>query len=149
MASYMQGALKSGSTPSETTSSGNDVGYAVFAKTVLLDFILEAGAGSDNVDASMVIPVGAQIHSINVDTLTAWDSVTSASLTIGTSAGGAEFYDATDVKSAGREATALTGADLTLWDDVGSTNTLYVRVAQVGDTTQGQARVTVLYSPKS
>lgn len=145
MASYMQGALKSGSSPSENTN----VGYAVFSQTTVLNFTLEAGAGSDDVDGSITIPVGAQIHSINVDTLTAWDSVTSASLTIGTTAGGAEFYDATDVKSAGREATALSAADLALWDDVGSTNTLNIRVAQVGDTTAGQVRVTVLYSPKS
>lgn len=146
MATYMQGALKSGSNASEYST---DVGYAVFARTVLLDFTAEAGGGSDNVDATIALPTGSQIHSINVDTLTAWDSVTSASLTIGTSAGGAEFYDATDVKSAGREATALSAADLALWDDVGSTSTLYVRVAQVGNTTAGQARVTVLYSPKS
>lgn len=146
MATYMQGALKSGTNPSEY---GTDVGYAVFARTTVLDFTAEAGGGADNVDATISIPVGAQIHSINVDTLTAWDSVTSASLTIGTSAGGAEFYDATDVKSAGREATTISAADLALWDDVGSTNTLYIRVAQSGNTTAGQARVTVLYSPKS
>lgn len=145
MASFFQGAVKTGSTPSEYTN----VGYAVFCQTTLLNFTAESGGGSDNVDGSITIQAGSQIHSINVDTLTAWDSVTSASLTIGTSAGGSEFYDATDVKSAGREATALSAADLALWDDVGSTNTLYIRVAQVGNTTAGQARVTVLYSPKS
>lgn len=145
MATYFEGAVKSGSSPSEYTN----VGYAVFCQTTLLNFTAEAGGGSDNVDGSITIPTGAQIHNINVDTLTAWDSVTSASLTIGTTAGGAEFYDATDVKSAGREATALSTADLALWDDVGSTNTLNIRVAQVGNTTAGQVRVTVLYSPKS
>lgn len=145
MTTYMQGALKTGITPSESTN----VGYAVFAQTVLLDFIAESGGGSDNIDTTIVLPTGAQIHTINVDTLTAWDSVTSATLSIGTSAGGQEFYDNTDVKSAGREATTLTAADLALWDDVGSTNTMYVRVAQAGNTTAGQARVTVLYTPKS
>jgi hypothetical protein len=145
MATYFEGAVKSGSSPSEYTN----VGYAVFTQSLLLNFILEAGAGSDDVDGSITIPVGSQIHSINVDTLVAWDSVTSASLTIGATAGGSEFYDATDVKTAGREATTLSAADLALWDDVGSTNTLNVRVAQVGNTTAGQARVTVLYSPKS
>ena len=144
MATYMQGAIKSGDSPSESTN----VGYAVFSQTVLIDHIVEAGGGNDNVDASITLPVGSQIHNINVDTLTAWNSVTSASLTIGTTAGGAEFYDATDVKTAGREATTLTAADLALWDDVGTSNTLRIRVAQTGNTSAGQARVTVLYSPK-
>ena len=146
MATYMHGALKSGSYPSEYST---DPGYAVFSKTVLLDFILEAGAGSDNVDASITLPVGAQIHNINVDTLVAWNSVTTASLTIGTTAGGTEFYDATDVKSAGREATTISDADLAVWDDITTNTTLNIRVAQVGNTSAGQARVTVLYSPKS
>lgn len=145
MATYFEGAIKSGTTPSEYAN----VGYAVFCQTKLIDFVLEAGAGSDNIDTTIVLPVGSQIHTINVDTLTAWDSVTSATLSIGTTAGGQEFYDNTDVKSAGREATTLTTADLALWDDIGSSTTLNIRVAQVGNTTAGQARVTVLYSPKS
>ena len=145
MATYFQGAVKSGSTPSEYTN----VGYAVFCQSVLINHIVEAGGGNDNVNASITIPADSQIHTINVDTLTAWNSVTSAALTIGTSAGGEQFYDSTDVKSAGREATTLSTADLALWDDVGATNTLYIRVAQVGNTSAGQARVTVLYSPKS
>lgn len=145
MATYFQGAVKSGSTPSEYTS----VGYALFAQTLLLDFTAESGGGSDNVDGTITVPAGSQIVNIFADTLTAWDSATTASLTIGTSAGGAEFMDATDVKSAGRETTAPSAADLALWDDVGSTNTLYARVAQAGNTTAGQLRVTVIYAPKS
>jgi hypothetical protein len=145
MATYFEGAVKSGTSPSESTN----VGYAVFCQSLVLDHIVEAGGGNDNVDGTIVIPAGSQIHTINVDTLTAWNSGTTASLTIGTSAGGEQFYDATDVKSAGREATTLTAADLALWDDVGTSNTLYIRIAQVGNTSAGQARVTVLYSPKS
>ena len=143
MATYFEGAVKSGSTPSEFAN----VGYAVFAQSVVVSAL--AAAGNNNVDVSLTVPRGAQIHSINVDTLTAWDSVTSASLTIGTTAGGAEFYDATDVKTNGRETTTITAADLGLWQDVGATNTLVIRVAQTGTTAAGQARVTVLYSPKS
>lgn len=145
MATYFQGAVKSGTTPSEYAN----VGYALFSQTAVLNFTAETGGGSDNVDGTIVIPAGSQVVNIWADTLTAWDSGTSASLTIGTSAGGAEFMDATDVKSAGRETTAPTAADLGLWDDVGTTNTLYVRVAQVGNTSAGQLRVTVVYSPKS
>lgn len=144
MSTYMQGAIKSGDSPSEY----QNVGYAVFAQTKLVDFVAESGGGNDNVDVTIQVPVSAQVHSINVDTLTAWDSVTSAGLTVGTSDGGTQFLSSSDVKSAGREAPTLTAAQLALWDDVGSTNTLHIRVAQSGNTTAGQARVTVLYSPK-
>ena len=143
MATYQQGALKSGSTPSEYTN----VGYAVFTQTKVLNFTAEAGGGSDNVNDTLVLPANAQIHSINVDTLTAWDSVTSATLSIGTTAGGQEFYANTDVKSNGRETTAPTAAILALWDDIDTSTTLNIRVAQVGNTTAGQVRVTVLYTP--
>ena len=145
MATYLEGALKSGSTPSESTN----VGYALFSQTKLVDFVLEAGAGSDNVDTTLVVPAGSQIVNIFADTLVAWDSVTSATLSIGTTAGGQEFMDNTDVKTAGRETTAPSAADLALWDDVGANNTLNIRVAQVGNTTAGQLRVTVVYAPKS
>ncbi len=125
---------------------GDAVGNVLLTQTTLLNFTLEAGAGSDNVDATLVLPTNAQILQIFPDTLTAWDSVTSASLTIGTTAGGTEVLGATDVKSNGRETTAPTAAQLAVWDDIGSTNTLYIRVAQVGNTTAGQARVTVVYA---
>lgn len=143
MATYMQGAIKSGDGPSETSTG---VGTAVLSQTSLINFVAESGGGSDNVDATLVLPAGGQIVSIFVDTLTAWDSVTSAGLTIGTTAGGTEILGSSDVKSNGRETTAPTAAQLAVWDDIGSTNTLYVRVAQVGNTSAGQARVTVLYT---
>jgi hypothetical protein len=145
MATYFEGAVKSGTSPSEYTN----VGYAVFTQTKLIDFVAEAGGGNDNIDTTIVIPAGSAIISIFADTLTAWDSATSATLSIGTTAGGQEFMDNTDVKSNGRETTAPTAADLALWDDVGTSNTLNIRVAQVGNTTAGQLRVTVLYVPKS
>lgn len=143
---YHQGPLTSGKSGIDSTSA--DKGYVVLTKTVLLDFVAEAGGGDDNVDATIVIPTNSQILAIYPDTLVAWDSVTSASLTIGTAAGGTQILGATDVKSNGRETTAPTAAQLAVWDDVGSSGTLHVRVAQSGNTTQGQARVTVVYAQK-
>lgn len=145
MATYMQGALKSGITPSEYLNTG----YAVFTQTVLIDFVAEAGGGDDNVDATLVLPAGSQILEFKIDTLTAWDSVTSAGLTIGSAAGGTQYASSSDVKSAGREAPTLTGAQLAAMDDIGSNTTVHIRVAQSGNTTTGQARVTVVYVPKS
>ena len=132
MASYFQGAIKSGDGFSETSTG---VGTAVPSQTALLTFTAESGGGDDNVDATLVLPVNAQIINIFVDTLTAWDSATSAGLTIGTAAGGTQLLGSSDVKSAGRETTAPTNTQLAVWDDIGTTNTVYIRVAQSGNTT--------------
>lgn len=143
MASYFQGTIKSGDGASD---SATGVGTAVLSQTALINFTLEAGGGNDNVDATLVLPVNAQILDIFVDTLTAWDSAVSAGLTIGTAAGGTQLLGSSDVKTAGRETTAPTNTQLAVWDDIGATNTVHLRVAQSGNTTAGQARVTVLYT---
>lgn len=142
MSSYFQGAIKSGDGPSEL-SSGVGVGTALFSQTVLVN---RDTAGTINVDATITLPVGAQIHNINVDTLTAWDSVTSAGLTIGNTAGGTDYLTSVDVKSVGRETQSLSAAQLAAYANVGTNNVLRIRVAQVGGTTAGQARVTVQYT---
>ena len=145
MSTYFEGAVKQGTTPSEYLN----VGYAVFTQSVLIDHVVEAAAGSDNVDATVVLPAGSQILQVFTDTLAAWNSVTSAGLTIGSAAGGTEYASSVDVKSAGREAPTLSDAQLAAMDDIGTNTTVHIRVAQVGNTSAGQARVTVLYVPKS
>lgn len=145
MSTYFQGAVKQGATPSESVG----VGYAVFSQSVLIDHVVEAAAGSDNVDTTIVLPAGSQIVEVVTDTLTAWNSVTSAGLTVGSAAGGTQYASSVDVKTAGREAPTLTAAQLAAMGDIGANTTVHVRVAQVGNTSAGQARVTVLYVPKS
>lgn len=140
---YFTGPLEVGTGPG-TESTGK--GTVVLTQTTLLNFTAESGGGSDNVDATVVLPLRAQILAIYVDTLTAWDSVTSAGLTIGTTAGGTEILSSSDVKSNGRETTAPSAAQLAVWDDISTTTTMYIRVAQVGNTTAGQARVTFVYT---
>lgn len=145
MSTYFEGAVKQGTTPSEYTN----VGYAVFSQSVLIDHVVEAAAGSDNVDATVVLPAGSQILQVFTDTLTAWNSVTSAGLAVGSAAGGTEYATSVDVKTDGREAPTLSAAQLAAMDDIGTNTTVHVRVAQVGNTSAGQARVTVLYVPKA
>ena len=124
---------------------GDSVGNVVLSQTQLVNFVAEAGAGSDNVDFTFKLPAGAQILEYYVDTLTAWDSVTSAGLTLGSAAGGTEYMTSVDVKSNGREAATKTAAQLAAMDDIGANTVVYGRVAQVGNTTAGQARVTLVY----
>lgn len=143
---YFTGPLEVGTAPNNNTATGK--GYGVVAQTVLINFTAEAGGGSDNVDATLTLPTNAQILAFYSDTITAWDSVTSAGLTIGSTAGGNEYNVSVDVKSAGRENPTMTGGQLGAMDDIGTNTTVHIRVAQVGNTTAGQARVTCLYAPK-
>ncbi len=143
MAQYFQGAIKSGDGASEVATG---VGTAVMTQTQLVNFTAEAGGGSDNVDFTFVLPKSAQIMEYYVDTLTAWNSVTSAGLTLGSTAGGTEYMTSVDVKSDGREAATKTAAQLAAMDDIGTNTTVYGRVAQVGNTSAGQARVTLVYT---
>lgn len=145
MSTYFEGAVKQGTTPSES----QNVGYAVFSQSVLIDHVVEVAAGNNNVDSTVVLPAGSQIIEVVTDTLTAWNSVTSAGLTVGSTAGGTEYASSVDVKSAGRGAPTLTGAQLAAMDDIGSNTTVHVRVAQAGNTSAGQARVTILYVPRA
>jgi hypothetical protein len=142
MATYFQGAVKSGDGDSELPS-GVGVGTANFSQTALINF---SAAGTANVDTTFTLPKGAQIINFIVDTLTAWDSVTSAGLTIGSTAGGTEYFTSVDVKSNGRETASNSAAQLAAFDDIGADTTVYVRVAQVGATAAGQARVTIQYT---
>lgn len=142
MSVYFQGAVRSGDGASPLLS-GVGVGTAVFSQTQLVNF---DAAGTVNVDATFTLPKNAQIENFIVDTLTAWDSATSASLTIGSTAGGTDYFTGVDVKSNGRETASNSAAQLAAFDDIGTNTTVYVRVAQTGATTAGQARVTIQYT---
>lgn len=143
---YLTAPLEVGTAPSNDTVTGK--GHCVVAQTVLINHVVEAGGGSDDVDTTMTLPANSQIIAFYTDTLVAWNSVTSAGLTIGSTAGGAEYNASVDVKSNGREAPTLTAAQLAAMDDIGTNTTVHIRVAQVGNTSAGQARVTCLYAPK-
>lgn len=129
--------------------SGSDAGFVVLSQAVTIDFVLEAAAGSDNVDAFIDLPPGSQIHDFNVDVLTAWNSVTSAGLTVGNTAGGTQYVVSQNAKTAGRAALAPTAAQLLAMSDITTNTRVYIRVAQAGNTSAGKAVVTAIYSQKN
>lgn len=140
MSGYMQGSLKSGDAPSENLS-GVGVGTAVFSQTITLQ-----AASSANVDGSFLIPRGARILGFNADSTTAW-TATTASLTVGQSAGGSEYASGFDVKSVTRGPTAAyTAAQLAAMDNVGNNTTVFVRVASTGANNVGTTKVTIQYT---
>lgn len=121
-------------------AGGPNIGLVVLSQTAVINF-----------DATLVqnatfsIPAGSQIADFNIDVLTAYDSATSALLSAGTASGGTQYLSAINVKLAGRRPNAYSAAQLAAIDDVGTNRTVVATVTSVGQPTEGQVRVTLLY----
>jgi hypothetical protein len=140
MGTYVTGPLQTGTGLDNT---GADTGNVVLCETALLNF-----------DATLVqnrtftLPAGSQILQINADVLTAFNSATSATLTVGTAAAGTQYVSGVNAKTAGRAAPTLSAAQLTAMADIGTTTSVVATVTSVGQPTAGQVRVTILYVQK-
>lgn len=138
MATYFQGAVKSGDGFSETATG---VGTAVFSQTALIDFNTTLTS-----EAVFVLPKDGQIVDVVVDVLTAYNSATSATLTVGSASAGTQYAGAVDAKTVGRVRPTFTAAQLAAMDDIDGNTSVYATVTSVGQPTAGSARVTVLYT---
>lgn len=138
MATYFQGAVKSGDGFSETATG---VGTAVFSQTALINFNTTLTS-----EAVFVLPKDGQIVDIVVDVLTAYNSATSATLTVGSASAGTQYAGAVDAKTAGRVRPTFTAAQLAAMDDIDGNTSVYATVTSVGQPTAGQVRVTVAYT---
>lgn len=138
MATYFQGAVKSGDGFSETATG---VGTAVFSQTALINFDTDLVQ-----EAVFVLPKDGQIVDIVVDVLTAYNSATSATLTVGSASAGTQYAGSVDAKTAGRVRPTFTAAQLAAMDDIDGNTSVYATVISVGQPTAGQVRVTVAYT---
>ena len=133
------GPLASG-TRDDGFGTSVDIGLAVLSQTVLINF-----------DATLVqsgtvnIPQDSQIVDILVDVLTAYNSATSATLTVGIAAAGTEYAGSVDAKTAGRTRPTFSAAQLAAMDDTDTNTAVVATVTSVGQPTAGQVRVTYLY----
>ncbi len=133
------GPLASGDRP-PGTPGGSNIGLVMLSQTVLI-----------NRDATLVqsatinLPVNSQIVNIACDVLTAYDSATSATLTVGTAAGGTQYASGVNAKTAGRVFPTFTAAQLTAMANIGATAPVVATVTSAGQPTVGQVRVTVNY----
>lgn len=133
------GPLASGDINAGKTG-GPNIGLAVLSQTVLIDF-----------DATLVqnkttyLPFGSQIVDVIVDELVAFNSATSATLSVGTTSGGTEYVSGVNVKTTGRKSNSYSAAQLAAMDNIGSNGTVVATVTSVGQPTAGQVRVTYLY----
>lgn len=97
-------------------------------------------------DLTFILPAGATIQNILVDTLTAYDSVTSAGLTVGTASAGTQYMSSVDVKSTGRETQSLSAAQLLAMSNIGTNTSVIVTVTSVGQPTTGNVFVQIQYT---
>ena len=105
------------------------------------------------VSSTLYIPAGSIIESVVVDVLTAFDSATSATLSVGLTAGGTQYVSGVNVKAAtGRIAITYTAAQLAAMSGQSvlgvaapTTAPVVVTITPVGATTAGYVHVTLNY----
>lgn len=133
----------------EGETGGPNYGDAVLSQSVAI-----AQNSTSAVSKTMNIPVGSNIITFHVDVLTAFNSGTSATLTIGTAAAGTQYASGVDVKAAtGRIAITYTAAQLAAMAGISvlgvpapTVAPVVVTVTPSGATSAGYVLVTMLYS---
>lgn len=101
------------------------------------------------------IPPGTRIESFLVDTLTAYNSASSATFSAGVTSGGTDYVSGVSVKSTGRAAITYTAAQLAAMSGqsiagvaapIAAPGNLYLTITSVGQPTAGYVTVSVLYT---
>lgn len=107
-------------------------------------------------NATFYIPAGSKIINVLVDIITAYNSATSATLSVGKTSGGTEYVSGVNAKTSGRTTPTFTTTQLTNMQstpvDVAAVNgqqacsTIIATVTSVGQPTAGTGFVTVTYA---
>jgi hypothetical protein len=138
MATYLTGPLELGTGLDNT---GADTGTVMQSQTTLINFDATLVQS-----ATLTLPANAQIIEIFADTQVAYNSATSATLTVGTSAGATTYVTSVNTKTGGRNSTSHTAAQVTAMANIGTNTSVVATVTSVGQPTAGQVRVTVFYA---
>jgi len=146
-ATHFSGPVVSG-TLQQGETDGPNQGFAVLTQSTSL-----TQNSTTAVSSTLYIPAGSEIIDFNIDVLTAFNSATSATLTIGTAAAGTQYVGSIDAKTAGRAAITYTAAQLAAMNGVTTTGTaapttapVVVTVTPVGATSAGYVVVTIIYA---
>jgi len=136
--STFKGPLKVGTIKENT---GVNLGQVVLSQSTTI-----AQNSTAVVTSTIVVPANSRLLDLMCDVGTAFNSATSAVLSIGSAAAGTQYAGSIDVKTAtGRIAPACTGAQLLAMANVGANTTIHATVTPTGATTAGYVRVTVTY----
>lgn len=145
MTGYFQGAITSGTGPSQ----GSNTGVAVLEQSVTVTTV-SAGTA---VSGTITLPANSQILNFTVDRIVAQSvgggTATAIAATVGTAAAGTEYMSSTAAVSAGRLAPTSTVAQLNAMSNIGNNTNVVLTIAPNGTilTTQGQFLLTVTYVP--
>lgn len=150
MATHLYDPLLTGNKLTGDTG-GPNFGYASLTQTTSI-----TQNSTTAVSSTINIPAGSRISSFTIDVLTAYDSATSATLSIGLTAAATQYVSGVDVKAAtGRIAITFTAAQLAAMAGVSivgvaapiaAPGPLVVTVTVVGATTAGYVWVTAHYT---
>ena len=103
--------------------------------------------GTATQNASINLPANSQIISIIVDPLVAFNSATSATLSVGTSSGNTSYVSSVDVKAAtSRVLPTFTLTQLGNMQNIGTNTTVTATVSSQGTPTAGSVSVAFLYA---
>jgi len=146
-ATHFSGPVLSGDLQSGETNGPNQ-GYAVLMQTTSI-----TQNSTTAVSSTLYIPAGAQIIDFNIDVLTAFNSATSATLSIGTAAAGTQYVSSVNAKTAGRASITFSAAQLAAMSGVtvlgaaaAVSAPVVVTVTPVGATSAGYVEVTIIYA---
>jgi len=141
------------------TTVGNirNTGATLVSQTFKKDYTGQAASATT--DTICVLPAGAQIQFIHIDTLVAFTGSTAANVTIGDGSTAALYWASTDITSQGRAAVSNASTKLAAW--VGATSTASPNGIGIGSTdvkviatltptvaavTAGTVQYTIIYS---
>lgn len=120
---------------------------------VSMQDVLLVQNSTNAVSATINVPPGSQLIDILVDVLTAFNSASSATLTVGNVAAGTQYAGAVDAKVAGRTRPTFTAAQLAAMAGLTTAGApapvggpVVVTITPSGATTAGVVNVTLLYS---
>ena len=145
MATYFEGAVKTGTTPSEY----QNVGYAVFRQSTSVTTLANGNASS----STITLPANSQIVGYFVDgvvnAVAGAGTADAVAVTVGTAAAGTQYMTSTDMIAGGRATTAITTAQAAAMANIGSNTSVVITADPNGtvSTTQGVYQLTVLYVP--
>jgi hypothetical protein len=126
------GTIRDGST--------NNVGKVVLSQTAVLN-----QNSTTAVSNTFYLPANAQLLDIIADVLTAFNSATTAVLSVGSAAAGTQYAGSIDAKTAGRTYPTYSAAQLAAMDGIGSNTSVVATITPDGATSAGQVRVTLQY----
>lgn len=148
MATYIGSTLRTGT---DSLSDSVDGGYVVSTQSVT---VTSVAAGTAAV-GSVTLPASSQIIEIYADKIVNWvvggGTATALNVSVGSTSGGAQYMDATDMASTARTAGTLTVADVAAMADIGTNTVVYCTVDPNGtvSTTQAQIKFTIVYAQKA